>query len=257
MIWVLCLLLVPVSALVTNRGLRAAGVPRREALWAALAAGAATGVAFVALALTAFGECVGENPDRAPDPSWPWSPRREFCDDRSSPAALGALALLLVPTAAVMLGTFLRSKQHQALSWTAYAILLATPVLPSVYIGALPVYRVDSHPVLHRPLLRPVSASKPARVCYLYGIAFGPRKVEVTSGTTRHCVELKPTPQALSLTPKYDLGQTSYDLDWMGRRLTEKGLPVRPGDTGVDGLVVDRAYKLPESQARIGAKPID
>jgi hypothetical protein len=253
MSWVVWVLVVPVSALVTGVGLRAAGVPRRTAVWAGIAAGAVTAIALVAVWLTAYGECLAENPEPAPPPSWPWSPRRQFCNDASSPAALGALGLLLVPTAMVVLGTFLRFKEHPALGWTAYAVVLATPVLPSVYVNALPYYRLDSYPVLHQPLLRPASGSQPPRVCYVYGIAFGPRKVEVTSATRHECVDLKPTPQALSLTPSYDEGRTSYDLDWMGKKLTQRGLPVRRGATGVDGLVIDRAYELPDSQARIGA----
>jgi hypothetical protein len=161
------LLVVPVSALISGGGLRAAGAPRRTAMWAGIAAGTVTGIALVALELTALGECLGENRSPASAPSWPWSPRRQFCNDGSSPAALGALALLLVPTVVVTLGTFLRFKQRPALGWTAYAVLLTTLVLPSLYVNALPYYRVDRYPVLHQPLLRPASASQPPRVCYV------------------------------------------------------------------------------------------
>ncbi len=166
---------------------------------------------------------------------------------------MGGLALLLVPTALVMLGTFLRFRQRPTLGWAAYAGLLVTPVLPSLYVNSLPYYRLDSYPVLQQPLLRPASGSRPLRVCYVYGIAFGPRKVEVTDATMRDCVDLEPTPEALGLTPSYDEGRTSYDLGWMGKDLTQQGLPIHPGPTGVDGLIVVHAYRLRDSQARIGA----
>ena len=86
-------------------------------------------------------------------------------------------------------------------------------------------------------------------------VAFGPRKVWITPGTTRDCSDVKPTPRALSLTPSYDQGRTGYDLDLMGDHLTENGLPLRHGETGVAGLVVDRAYTLTDSQARVGGTP--
>lgn len=251
--WVIWLLVVPVSALVTGGCLRAAGVPHLTAVWAGIAAGSATAITLGAIALTVLVECVAENADPPPPPSWSWSPRRQFCNDRSSAAGLGALALLVVPTALVVAGSLLRFKRHTALGWTAYGLMLFTPVVPAVYVNALPYYRLDSYPVLHQPLLRPASGSKPPRVCYLYGIAFGPRKVEVTSTTSRECVEFTPTPEARSLTARYDEGRTIYDLDWVGRNLRQTGLPVRPGATGVDGLLVGRAYKLPDSQARVGA----
>lgn len=251
MSWVLWLLAVPVSALVTGGGLRAAGVPRRTAILAGIAAGVITGVALIALWLTAFGQCVAENPNSSEPFSWPWSPRRQFCSDGNSPAAMGGLALLLVPTALVMLGTFLRFMQRPILGWAAYAGLLMTPVLPSLYVNSLPYYLLDSYPVLNQPLLRPASGSRLPRVCFVYGIAFGPRKVEATDATVLDCVDLEPTPEALSLTPGHD--DTEYDLDEMGKDLTQQGPPIHPGPTGIDGLIVVHAYLLRDSQARIGA----
>jgi ATP-dependent DNA ligase len=50
------------------------------------------------------------------------------------------------------------------------------------------------------------------------------------------------------------LAAKSYALDWMGKRLTQKGLPISRGKTGIAGLVVARAYRLPDGQARVGAK---
>ena len=245
-------LAIPFSAAVTVAGLYAVGVPRRGADRAGAAAAAVTLIEVVSLFVTGLAECWGENSDSPPPASWPWSPRLEFCSEGSSPAALGALTLLAFPTVVVMLGTFLWFKYRPALGLAAYALLLSAPVLPSLYINALPYYRFDSYPVLHQPLLRPASASRPPRVCYVYGIAFGPRKA-VAGHALRECVELEPTPQARSLTPMYDEGRTIYNLDWVGKNLTEKGLPIRPGETGVAGLVVERAYKLTEHQARTDA----
>ena len=249
------LLTVPVSALVTAGGLIAAGVPRRRALRAGAAAGLATGVALVALWLTAFGECAGENSNRPF--TWPWSPRREFCDDGSSPAALLAPALLLLPIAVVIIGTVLYSKVSPTLGWATYALLLATPFLPSLYVGSLAEYRLDEYPVLHRPLLRPAEGPRPARVCYVHGIKFGPRKVNADAAPVRNCVELRSTPRARRLTPSYDGGVTVFDLEALGHRLTENGLPIRSGGSGIDGLEVVRAYELPADQARAGATLVD
>lgn len=251
---VVWLLGVPLAGLATGVGLRAAGVPRRMAVWSGLAAGAATLLAVAAVWFTAFGECLGENRSPPAPASWPWSPRREFCSDGDSPAALGTLILLLVPMGGVMLGTFLRWKAKPALGWACYAVLLATPGLPKLYLEALPTYRLDEYSILDQPLLRPASRSKPVRVCYVYGIAFGPRKVKVLPDTSRTCVELRSTPQALRLTADSDEDRTLHNLDLMGKNLTEKGLPVSPGETNIAGLVVDRAYKLPDRKARVGAK---
>lgn len=249
MIWVIGLLVVLVSGLVTGIGLRAAGVQRRMAVQASLAAGAAAGVVAVALLFTFLNECFVENRPPMFPSSWPWSPRRQFCDG-GSPEGLGSLALLLVPAVAVLTGTLLRWKHKQALGWACYALLLAAPALPTLYLKALPYYPLDEYPILHEPLLRPASGSEPALVCYVYGVAHGPSRMEVLPNTNRTCVELKPTPHALSLTNEYDEGQTNYDLDWMGKELTQNGLPVRPGETGVPGLIVDRAHYLTDIDAR-------
>ena len=193
--WVLWFLAVPVSALVTGGGLRAAGVPRRTAILTGIAAGVITGVAIVAFWLTAFGECLAENPSPAPPPSWPWSPRRQFCSDGNSPAAMGALALLLVPTALVMLGTSGASGSGP-IGWAAYAGP-RDAVLPPSTSTPDRMQPAGQHPVLQQPLLRSASGSRPPRVCFVYGIAFGPRKVEVTDATMRDCVDLEPTPGGL------------------------------------------------------------
>jgi hypothetical protein len=254
-IWVLWALVVPVSGLVTGGGLRAGGVPRRTAIWAGVAAGALTGLALFALGITVLGECLNDTDD--PPASYSWAPRREFCDSGVSAVRLGILGVLFVPTVMVVLGTLLRARNHPVLGGVAYATLLAVPFLPGLYVSALPYYRLDDYPALHRPLLRPAKGSQPPRVCYLYGIAVGPRKAKATPATTHHCVDLEPTPEARSLTPRYDEGRTIFDLEQMGNNLTEEGLPIEPGPTGVDGLVVDRAYVLRDGEARRGAALLD
>ena len=50
--------------------------------------------------------------------------------------------------------------------------------------------------------------------------------------------------------------RTIYDLEWMGKNLTARGLPVRPGSTGITGLVVKRVYKLPGCKALEGSTAI-
>jgi hypothetical protein len=237
---------VPLSALIAGGVLHAAGVSRRAAVWAAVAAGVVTAVVAFTVLLTFIFECAT---DGGSDPeSWPWSPRNQLCDGSGwQPEVVGMLALLLVPTVLITLGTWLRSRGRRGLSWVAYAGLLATPALSGLYVAALPVYEVDEYPILHTPLLRVARGSEPPRVCYAYGIVGEP------AGGRRHCIELEPTPRARRLTNAYDEGETVFDLEEAGKKLTQKGLPVQPGETGVDGLVVARAYTLSAAEARAGA----
>jgi uncharacterized membrane protein HdeD (DUF308 family) len=238
---------VPLSALVTGGLLHALGVARRAAVWAAVAAGVVTTVAVCATFLTFVFECAS---DGGSDPeSWPWSPRNQLCDGDSSLVVLGMLALLLVPTVLITLGTWLRSRGRRGLGWVAYAGLLATPALSGLYVAALPVYEVEEYPILHTPLLRTADGSAPPRVCYAYGIVG-----EQPPDTTRHCIELERTPEALRLTADYDEGVTEFDLEEVGKKLTREGLPVEPGETGIDGYVVTRAYTLDAAEARKGAR---
>jgi hypothetical protein len=242
----------PISALITGGVLRSIGVSRRAAVWATVAATLATLVAVIAVFFTFVFECASDG-GSGPE-AWPWSPREELCDGSNSPATLGMLATLFVPTALVVLGTWLRLRGRRALGWVAYAGLLATPALSGLYVAALPVYEVDSYPILHEPLLRPARGSVAPRVCYVYGIV---GEVRVTPATRWHCIELEPTREARRLTTSYDEGSTVFDLERVGENLTQEGLPVRPGGTGVDGLVVTRAYRLPDAEARAGARLLD
>jgi hypothetical protein len=238
---------VPLSALITGGVLHALGSSRRAAVWAGVAAGLVTAVVVFTVLLTFLFECAS---DGGSDPeSWPWSPRNQLCDGSGyDPVVLGMLALLLVPSILITLGTWLRSRGRRGLSWIAYAGLLVTPALSGIYVGALPVYEVDDYPILNQPLLRVARGSVPPRVCYAYGIVG-----EKPRDPTRHCIELERTPQALRLTTAYDEGVSVFDLEEVGKELTQEGLPVRAGETGVDGYVATRAYTLTEAEARDGA----
>jgi hypothetical protein len=235
------------STVVTGGVLRACGVDTRRALWAGVAAGILTDVVVVVVFLTFLGECLSENHE--PPPNWPWSPRRQFCQGGSSEAR-DIFAVLVVPTILVTVGTLLYSRQHVALAWGTYSALFLTVFVPHIYVNMLPYYWIDSTPVLSQPVLRAAVGSQPARVCYVYGI-YGKPSSYVTPDSTRelYCVDLKPTPAAQSLTARDEAGTASLDLETMGNNLTARGLPIHPGETGVEGLVVTRAYKLPAVRA--------
>jgi hypothetical protein len=186
---------------------------------------------------------------------WQWSPRREFCEEENSPAQLGGYALLALPPLLAALAMFLWSRGRRSsgyiLTFSLLGLLL--PFLPLLYIEALPVYPIETTPVLHDPYLRLAADGRPVRACYVHGIAVGSEKLQPTEDTVRVCADLAPTPQAAALTSAYDGGRTSYALTWLGRALTENGM-----DTGThwEGLVVERIYRLPEREARRDASLI-
>ncbi|MGD9570971.1 MAG: hypothetical protein AB7V62_03680 [Thermoleophilia bacterium] len=65
------------------------------------------------------------------------------------------------------------------------------------------------------------------------------------------------TETASALTHAYDEGSTGWAIDRAGRELTIRGLPIRPGPVGREGLVVERAYVLTGAEAAVGAREID
>jgi hypothetical protein len=178
------------------------------------------------------------------------------CYDRTSGAALGAYALFLVPVLPTVVAALLLRGGRRTLGFGAYAALAVTPFAPGLYVHALPYYPLDSYPILQKPLLRPATASRPARVCFVYGIAFGPRAVQVFPETPRTCVDLARTREASRLSPADDGGRTDYDLEWLGKNLARAGLPVHAGEHGGKGLTVTRVYTLPDRVARIGATEV-
>jgi hypothetical protein len=250
----LAFVVVAVAAIATTFITRLFFQRRRNAIVAGLVSAAFTLVLLVALFLVSFGECLSEN---RPQPSaWPWSPRREFCNSPHSHASLGVYALLLLPSLIVISATVVSSRVSRPIGWALLALLAVVPFLPKLYVDSLPLYLVDDYPILHAPLLRQGAGDTPPRVCYAYGILFGPRKTPVTPETPRTCIDLVPTPEALALTPDYDQEVTIYDLEWVGKNLTAKGLPPKPGGTGIKGLMVERSYTLSGEQARESATRI-
>ena len=111
--------------------------------------------------------------------------------------------------------------------------------------------------MLTQPLLRRQSASRPARVCYLKGIAAGPGKERPTPETERTCVDLARSREAAELTASYDGGGTIFDLRELGLEFSRDGLAPERGETSVEGLEVERVYTLPDREARKGAREVD
>lgn len=241
--WVeLASVIVPLA--VVGAALRVAGV---SWLWSAVA-GVATGLATYVTANALFDvwvyECIAENVTPPRPPSWPWSPRREFCDAGSDPA-LGGFALLVAPMLVALAGGLLARTRLKPVGIAVFALLVAMPWAPELYVEALPYYRLDEYPVLHEPVLIPAGRARPAVACYEYGVAFGPRQDTVARPEDRStCLEFERTRQAQKLTNTYDAGRTESDLERVGHELTERGLPVEPGETGVDGLVVRTVLRL-------------
>lgn len=223
----------------------ALGLSRLQAaVWALLATvGLAAGVASGLYAV--LFECL-ESGDEALS-AWPWSPRREFCDEESSPAQLGLYALLALPPLGAALGVLLWSRGRRSAAVVA-AIALAGVVLPPwLYIESLPYYPRETTPVLHNPYLRAATESRPARACYAYGIVEGVQAHRPTLDEERRCVDLERSPASVALTGEYDEGNTPFSLEALGYAMSEHGL--EPG-VAAEGLVVARAYRLPGAEAR-------
>lgn len=248
----LALLPVPLSGLLAAVLLHRAGASRwRIAAGAALAACVSLAVV-VALWLVGFGQCFDESADRPS--SWAFSPRREFCSDGSAQANVG-VALTFVPGLVMALGTWLWERGRRVTGALLGAAALSGVLLPSAYVRALPLYRLDTYPVFHDPLLGAATSRRPATVCYVYGIQFGPRKLDVVPSTRRTCIVLRDTEKARALTSSYDEGVTGYDLEWVGRELARRGRPVRPGPTGFEDYEVARVFSVTDAEARRRFRP--
>ena len=204
----------------------------------------------------AFGECLAENRYPEPPLSWPWSPRREFCQSGTW-ASRGTLALLLIPTLVACGGAVLFRFKWRVPAYGVLALVVATPFLPGLYVSLLPYYRLDSYAILHNPYVRPESEEAPARACYAYGIVHGPKSTAVTDGSERVCADLARTPESAELVPEYEslpnYATVRWRLEWLGKRLTEEEMA--PG-TAYDGLIAERVYRLSESRpARTRSSP--
>jgi hypothetical protein len=215
---------------------------KRTGICLCVAAGGTVAVAG-SLLVVHFAECTARS---EPPRAWPWSPRVQFCEKDAVAPLYGALALLAVPTLLVALGAILWAWRGEGWATLAFGLLLATPLLPVLYLGALPNYPVETTPILHNPYLRVATDARPARACYVNGIIEGPDRTTVTDETERICVDLEPTAEARALTPDDEL-TTTHRLDMLGKKLTENG---READTEFDGLVVARVYPLSGAAAR-------
>jgi hypothetical protein len=202
------------------------------------------------LFVVSFSECWAENRYPEPPLSWPWSPRREFCQSGSAESH-AALALLVIPTLIACVGAALFRVRRRRPAFAVLALVAVTPFLPGVYVSRLSYYRLDSYPILHDPYVRPATNESPARACYAYGIVYGPRTTPVTDETQRVCADLARTPEAAELVPEYEsmpnYSTIRWRLEWLGKRLTEERMS--PG-TEYDGLVAERVYKLSGAEAR-------
>jgi hypothetical protein len=227
---------------------------RRAIILAVLGALLATAVVWVSMIIVSVEECLSENTDRPF--SYPWSPRREFCGGGSDDYTI---VMLLLPSILVAAGAFLWRRGRRQLAGVVFVLLVPLPFIPPIYVNSLDYYLLDEYPILHAPLLRLATDTQPPRVCYAYGILFGPNETPINDKTERVCIDLLPNDEALALTPEYDEGHTQYMLEWVGKKLTESGLPPETGRDVYRGIVATRTYTLPEKEAEldsiaIGAK---
>jgi hypothetical protein len=213
---------------------------------------AATAAVWVSAIYVGFRECLAENVDRPS--SYPWAPRREFCHGGSD---VELLAMLALPTVLIVVGAILWRRGRGALATAAFMLVFATPVLPHVYVASLDVYDPEEYPILFAPFLRLATESTPPRVCYVYGIKRGPKATPITDATERFCVDLRPDAEALALTPEYDEGHTPYTLEWLGKKMTERGLHAPVTDDPIEGVVIQRVYMLPGREAERDATLVD
>src|SRR4051794_22479666 len=133
---------------------------------AAFAAGVAVAWAAVAVAVgeivVVFFGCEGETDS---PPSWPWSPRRQFCQTGSHHQTSAVFyGLLLAPAAVVFVAKLLAKRGSPRLSTGLFVTLGLLPFVPSIYYETLPIYRIDSYPILHEPTLRQAHDGQSPRV---------------------------------------------------------------------------------------------
>jgi hypothetical protein len=204
--------------------------------------------AWSGLFVVGFSECWAENTDRPL--SWPWSPRRQFCQPGTLESR-AALLVLLAPAIVALTAALCFWRRLTPVGVVVLLLIATVPFLPMLYVSQLPYYLLDSYPVLHDPYVRPESQEMPARACYAYSIVYGPSATPVTEGSERICADLARTPEASELVPDYeslpDYSTIRWRLEWLGKRLTEEEM--HPG-TEYDGLIAERVYTLPGVEAR-------
>lgn len=212
-----------------------------------------TGVVIVVSFVVVFGECLAENQDPPRPSSYPWSPRRQYCEEGTVESNL-AFALVLLPAFTMIAATFFRRKRVRPAAVTAYALLALTPFVPPLYLEALPYYEIAETQAYFDPVLRPAEGDVGPRVCMRHGIQFSdPPGAFDDPYEERVCVDLEPTAEARALTTSYDEGRTLGVLDELADHLTRNG--AEEGETDVDGLVVTDVSELTLEDA--GVRKID
>jgi len=203
----------------------------------------------------AFGECLAENPDPPPPSSYPWSPRRQYCNEGSA-ESIGGLALILVPAIGIVLGTVFRRREWLVPAFLAYALVPLAPFVPNLYLEALPYDRIEDTEVFYDPVLRPASGETGPRVCMRYGLAYGEAARQPEDPfAERTCVDLEPTEEARRLTDEYDQGRTPGALDNLADDLSQRGAEVEEGETAVPGIVISDVYRMTLGEA--GVRKVD
>ncbi len=248
----IAVLLSPIAAgLLAWAALRLLGVPESYVLTGGVVALLASFGLLVVTVYAGLDTCLDE--DRSG--IYHWSPQERFCDDEATSPALG-LMMLATPLLITVVGMTLLGRGRSTAGRLVLCLFVVVPVLPWVWISSMAVYRSDDRPVLTAPLLRTETAALPARVCFHFGIREGPRGTRPLPTTMRECVDLARTPAAAALTHDYDEGRTPGAVQDVGQELTIRGLPIRPGPVGDEGLVVERAYRLTGAEAAAGAEMV-
>jgi hypothetical protein len=234
-----------VCGVVAGGAARAMGESRQTALLVAgVTAVMTAGVVFVTV-IAVFAECFAENRDPPRPSSFPWSPRREYCQEGTVESA-GRLAIILLPAIAMTAASFFRRRRLLPGAAVAYCVVALAPFAPALYLAALPYYEIEDTPAYFDPVLRPARGDEGPRVCMRHGVAAA-RSEPDDPYELRTCVELEPTNEAHALKRGYDGGQTSATLDALANDLTRHG--AEEGSTDVDGLVVTDVSRLTLEEA--------
>jgi hypothetical protein len=242
-----------VCGLVAGGAVRAMGESLEAACLAAAVTAVITGAVIVVSFFVMFGECLAENREPPRPLSYPWSPRREYCQEGTLESSL-AFAIVLVPAIAMIAATFFRRRAVRPAAFAAYGLVALAPFVPSLYLEALPYYEIADTRVYFDPVLRPAKADLGPRVCMRHGIQFSDAPGESEDPyEERLCVDLEATVEARALTRGYDEGRTAYALDQLADDLTRNG--AEEGGTDVDGLVVTDVNTLTLEDA--GVRKID
>jgi hypothetical protein len=211
-----------------------------------------TGAVIVVTFVVAFGECLAENSDPRPA-SYPWSPRREYCEGGTLESDL-AFVIVLLPAVAMVAGAFFRRRAVRPAAFVAYGLVAFAPFAPPLYLEALPYYEIAETPAYFDPVLRSAQGDLGPRVCMRHGVADSEARAAYDDPFEEYvCVDLEPTAEARALTTRYDEGRTLGALESLADDMTRNG--AEEGETDVDGLVVTDVNELTLEDA--GVRRID